>query len=298
MEPKILSFSKNERIAVLQYRTEEADTLDYISGKSAIDGGLIKVEEVSEGGSVNNLKLHNDSEKYVFFFDGDILVGAKQNRILNTSVLIAPKITTGIPVSCVERGRWSYRTRHFGKSDFTAPYAFRKSKHESMKNSMKTGSYQADQGKVWKEVSDYSMKMNCHSMTDDFDEIMMKRRESIESSFKGFTPDADANGLAIFHNGKIILMEIFNRQDIFSEYFPQIIRSTGFDFYGKKDEDGNIDRDRAIDKLGKRFAKISRERYHERPSVGAGTEKRYDTDKFECFELKLDGKTVHFSYLK
>jgi hypothetical protein len=298
MTPKILKFEKNERIAVLQFKTDDADTLDYISGKSAIDRQFITVEEVSEGGSVNNLKLHNNSDKYVFFFDGDILVGAKQNRILNTSVLIAPKITTGIPVSCVERGRWSYRTRHFGKSDFTAPYTFRKSKHESMKNSMKHGSYQADQSKVWKEVSDYSMRMDCHSVTDDFDEIMMKKRKSVEDSFKGFTPDADANGLSIFHNGKIILMEIFNRRDVYSEYFPQIIRSTGFDFYMDKDDDGKIDRDKAVEKLGKRFSKISEEKFHERPSVGTGTEKRYDTDKFECFELLLDGKTVHFSYLK
>jgi hypothetical protein len=298
MTPKILNFEKNERIAVLQFRTEDADTLDYISGKSAIDNQFIKVEEVSEGGSINNLKLHNNSEKFVFFFDGDILVGAKQNRILNTSVLISPKVSTSIPVSCVERGRWSYRTRHFGKSDFTAPYAFRKSKHESMKNSMKHDSYQADQGKVWKEVSDYSMKMECHSVTDDFDEIMMKKRKSVEESFKGFTPDADANGLAIFREGKIILMEIFNRRDIYSEYFPQIVRSTGFDFYMSKDNDGKIDREKAVEKLSKRFEKISAEKFHQRPSVGAGTEKRYDTDKFECFELMLDGKTVHFSYLK
>ena len=298
MTPKILSFAKSERIAVLQFRTEDADTLDYISGKSAIDNQFIKVEEVSEGGSVNNLKLHNNSEKYVFFFDGDILIGAKQNRILNTSVLIAPNVTTGIPVSCVERGRWSYRTRHFGKSDFTAPYAFRKSKHESMKKSMKHGSYQADQGKVWREVSEYSAKMNCHSVTDDFDEIMMKKRKSVEDSFKGFTPDTDANGLAIFRNGKLLLLEIFNRRDVFSEYFPQIVRSTGFDFLADKDEDGRIDRDRAIEKLMKKFRKIEEEKFQERQSVGAGIEKRYDTDKFECFELKLDGKTVHFSYLK
>jgi hypothetical protein len=256
------------------------------------------VEEVSEGGSVNNLKLHNNSEKYVFFFDGDILIGAKQNRILNTSVLIAPKITTGIPVSCVERGRWSYRTRHFGKSDFTAPYAFRKSKHESMKNSMKMGSYQADQGKVWKEVSDYSMKMESNSRTDDFDEIMEKKRKNVEYIFKGFMPDADANGLAVFHNSKIILMEIFNRHDVYREYFEKIIMSVGYDFYSRKDEDGRIDREKAVEKLHRKFSRIAEEKFQERQSVGAGIEKRYDTEKFECFELKLDRKTVHFSYLK
>jgi len=41
------------------------------------------------------------------------LVGAKQNRILNTDVLVPAKSTRDVPVSCVERGRWGYKSRHF-----------------------------------------------------------------------------------------------------------------------------------------------------------------------------------------
>jgi hypothetical protein len=41
--------------------------------------------------------------------DGEQLVGAKQNRILNMTVLVAAETEVTIPVSCVERGRWGYR---------------------------------------------------------------------------------------------------------------------------------------------------------------------------------------------
>ena len=67
-----------------------------------IDGG-----EVSRGGSVPELKVVNKSDRMLLILDGEELVGAKQNRIVNTTILIAGNTATVIPVSCVEQGRWS-----------------------------------------------------------------------------------------------------------------------------------------------------------------------------------------------
>ena len=57
-----------------------------------------------------DLKVINKSEVMVLILDGEELVGAKQNRIVNTTILIPAKETVLIPVSCVEQGRWSYDT--------------------------------------------------------------------------------------------------------------------------------------------------------------------------------------------
>jgi len=51
--------------------------------------GALEVTEVSEGGSVPTLRVVNKGDRAVFLLDSEELVGAKQNRILNTSVLIA-----------------------------------------------------------------------------------------------------------------------------------------------------------------------------------------------------------------
>ena len=80
---------------------------------------------MSEGGAVPMLKAHNRGAVGVLILDGEELVGAKQNRVLNTTVYIKPGQEIVIPVSCTEAGRWSYRRRSFGDSGYVAASAVR-----------------------------------------------------------------------------------------------------------------------------------------------------------------------------
>src|SRR5437870_10885713 len=80
-------------------------------------GAAVTITEVSAGGEVPTLSLVNDADRPVLLLDGEELIGAKQNRILNTTVLVAAHAALHIPVSCVEQGRWSYRGKRFDSSD-------------------------------------------------------------------------------------------------------------------------------------------------------------------------------------
>ena len=75
----------------------------YILLDEALDRHLVRVTEVSTGGSVPELALKNESEESVLLVDGDELIGAKQNRVLNLSILVAGGKRLTIPVSCVDR---------------------------------------------------------------------------------------------------------------------------------------------------------------------------------------------------
>lgn len=90
--------------------------VEYVLSDEGIGSGAVCVEEVSEAGSVPDRLVENKGNIRVLFLEGEELIGAKQNRILNTSVLIAAGTKIKIPVSCVEQGRWRYRSRHFGSS--------------------------------------------------------------------------------------------------------------------------------------------------------------------------------------
>ena len=68
------------------------------------------VTEINESGSVPELRITNNLDERVLLIDGQELIGAKQNRILNTDVLVSAKKSLNLPVSCVEQGRWGYGT--------------------------------------------------------------------------------------------------------------------------------------------------------------------------------------------
>ena len=61
---------------------------DYWLLDHALENDLIEISEISESGSVPDLKVQNKSAQRILLLDGEELLGAKQNRILNVSVMV------------------------------------------------------------------------------------------------------------------------------------------------------------------------------------------------------------------
>ena len=85
----------------------------YLTLDEALASGVDEITEVSEQGSVPDLKFINRGPQPVLILDGEELLGAKQNRIVNLTILVAANSELTIPVSCVEAGRWRSRSRAF-----------------------------------------------------------------------------------------------------------------------------------------------------------------------------------------
>ena len=67
----------------------------------ALRAGLAEVTEVDEQGRVSELLVKNNGGLPLLILDGEELVGAKQNRILNTSILVqAGKVSALRTVLC------------------------------------------------------------------------------------------------------------------------------------------------------------------------------------------------------
>src|SRR5438128_9477097 len=65
--------------------------LEYVTYADAQKDGTAEVTEVDREGAVSTLEVKTSSKLPVLMIDGEILVGLKQNRVLNTTILVPAK---------------------------------------------------------------------------------------------------------------------------------------------------------------------------------------------------------------
>src|SRR5919202_1073842 len=139
------------RVTPVFIREEAA--LPYLEFEDALRRELVEVTEVSEGGSVPSLFVKNKADRDVIIVDGELLVGAKQNRVVNTTIVVPARSSVEIPVTCVEQGRWGYNSRNFSSGGSHEYSSLRSLKHRSVTQSLReSGEYRSDQGSVWGDI--------------------------------------------------------------------------------------------------------------------------------------------------
>ncbi len=100
------------------------------------------------------LTKNGSDDSDVLLLDGDILVGAKQNRSVTTTIIIAKKTTSVINVNCVEHGRWSYKGQSFRAGEQPVYSKLRAAKARSVTMNLKSSrGFVADQSAVWNNIS-------------------------------------------------------------------------------------------------------------------------------------------------
>jgi hypothetical protein len=177
--------------------------VDFLTMDEALEQDLLVVTEVTEGGSVPELRVRNRADRKVLMLDGEELVGAKQNRVLNATILLAPQSETIIPVSCVEQGRWSYRSPRFGSEARAMSAYLRNKKAETVTMNLRRGErFRSDQGEVWREIEGKYERMSARrSPTMAMADLYESCRESTADYLPAFHVVSNQVGMAVFIDG-------------------------------------------------------------------------------------------------
>jgi hypothetical protein len=234
---------RHEGLSVFPLAADSMGQVEYCVAEEALAGGSVTVEEVSEAGSVPDLLVNNQSDARVLFLEGEELVGAKQNRILNTSVLVAAHSKIKIPVSCVEQGRWRYSARQFESSGSYSTAKLRRAVKASVGQSIKEHrGHRADQGTVWHEVAALHESLDVASETSAMSDAFETYKDRIAEYRSSLKYVEGACGLAVAVGARIVSVDYFDKPATCQRVWDRLLSGMVFDAMeaAKKDQSVSI----------------------------------------------------------
>jgi len=283
-----------ENMGVIPLFSSVSGGPNYITLKEAMDGGLLEVTEVSSGGSMPNLKVKNGADTSVLLLDGEEVVGAKQNRVLNTTILMKKKSEITIPVSCTEQGRWSYSSPKFQDSDVVLPHVIRRAKAAAVSRSLNMhASFSSDQGEVWEGIRETSYRANVDSPTGALKDVFNSRQNTLNDYVKAFECQPGQRGLLVFVEGEVVGFDLLSRDAAYGLLHPKVVKSYAMDaMLRPKGKDAGVDVAEA-----QQFVDRARECEEKKyKSVGQGSDYRFDGEKIIGSALVYRNAVVHTAF--
>jgi hypothetical protein len=285
---------RHEALTVFPLFSTAEGSVEYLLSDEAIAAGTLTVEEVGEAGSVPQLLVSNDGGSRVLFLEGEELRGAKQNRVLNTSVLVAARSKTPIPVSCVEQGRWRYRTKHFFSGDSHSSSKLRRYLKESVTQSLKAGhGHSSDQGAVWKEVGRQMAALGSVSPTAAMADTYEGYRHRLDE-FRGRLGYVEgACGVAVAVGPKVVAVDVFDRPSTCRKVWDRLLTGVVMDALEPSGEPAGSAGAGDVEAL---LSQIRASAWEAAPAVGEGQEYRSDSvPSAHASALALGDSVLHGS---
>lgn len=188
-------------------------TLDHREARSEV-----RVGEVSSGGRVSRLMIENLSRRPLFVPDGTTLRGHKQDRVLNVSVVIAPRGRHAVPVSCVEKGRWSPGAGDGGGSvqgDIELRTLVNRSLIEE----------DIDQATIWSHVDDLIMHSGARSRTSAYRSVYERCERETGVYGRHLKCPSGASGVVVQLEGVTRAVDIFQTPGMLTRLWPKLAAS-------------------------------------------------------------------------
>ena len=263
----------------------------YITLGEAIARRQAVITEVSEGGSVPELSVVNKGDTRILVLDGEELRGAKQNRVLNTTILIGGRSSLVVPVSCTEQGRWAYASREFDESEVMADRQVRYAMNDSIHASLAAGTgHRSDQGRVWHEVNELHARHATSSPTSAMRDAYQSRKEDLDTVLAAFPLHDGQQGMLVLHGARVVGLDLVSRAPQYAELHDKLLRSYAFEALVRDGEPG----DRAVaDAFLERIADLPGRRYK---SPGLGWDVRYEGGGVLGSALTYRGHAVHAAF--
>jgi hypothetical protein len=224
-----------EGLALYPIRRSASVSFACLTLDEAIARGTLHVGEVGTG-RVPELLLSNEGDERVFLLDGEELVGAMQNRILNTSLLVERHSRLTAPVSCVEHGRWQYRAARAMRPGSVSHPGLRSEKAAQVHENLHAhGAYAADQPKIWRNVEHKLSSLGADSPSEALAAGFVHHRRSLERYAAHLPCPEGAIGVAAAIAGRLACADLFATPTLLARLWEKLVASYALDAIDAQD---------------------------------------------------------------
>jgi len=200
----------------------------YILLQEAIEKKKAEVREVSDEGSVPELFVENRTAMPILIPEGEILIGAMQDRTVNVTILVAAKAAQVIPVSCVEQGRWSRRSDTMASSWYATPGLRSRKIASSQARRRTSGKAFSDQSQVWADVAESLGAAGAVSDTGTLADAFEKAKGRTDEYREKISLPEGATGVLVASGEDILGMDLFDSSETLGMLWPRLSESYFF----------------------------------------------------------------------
>jgi hypothetical protein len=215
-------------LTIIPLLGEDGNPPPFLIMDEAMEKKMVEVKEVG-GGVVPELTVLNKSKRDLLLILGEELLGAKQNRTVNVSMVVPTKASLRIPVSCTEKGRWREGKGGLKMKNTSDHYSYSTLRQNIMTSVSETvkvkGSYKSDQMRVWDSISRSLSSMDISSRTDSQSDLFKGKKGEIESQVERFTLLDNQLGMIGIINNEVKGLDLFGWEDTMAKMFTKLLRS-------------------------------------------------------------------------
>ncbi|MEJ5256127.1 MAG: DUF6569 family protein [Acidimicrobiales bacterium] len=262
----------------------------YLPGPVAFERDLLELTELDSGAEVSELRAVNRAPLPVLLVEGEHILGAKQNRTLNVSVLVGAGHTVEIPVSCVEAGRWGApaATRLAPQH---SPSSLRKHKTSSVARSARRARRRtSDQAGVWERVAHLEHRFEVASPSAALDDLFEHRRADLADTVASLEPVEDQVGVVVAVGDRIEALDLFDRPETLTAFWEGLVNGYALDTLDLATE-GEV----SAEDVRVFLAEVAAADVARQPGVDLGTDLFLEAPTVTGVGLEWDGALRHLA---
>ena len=273
--------------------SEVPSSLRYLMLADGLRDGSVTVKEVSRAGSVPDLAVENRSKLPVLILDGEELVGAKQNRVANLTMLLPAQHTVVIPVSCVEQGRWDYERDDFVVTEQLQYARGRTERLASVLHSLaETGERVSNQAQVWHSIAAKAAAMDAASPSGAMSSIFERHAAALDQYVRSLNALPGQVGAVFMVGNERLGLDVFDQPGTFASMLPRLVRSYAVDVIERpisQKGSGRVSEARSF------LDSILKASFEDRPALGLGRDLGFVAHHLVAGGLLVDEVVVHLA---